>query len=196
MVCYSDGYKSLCAKVVVGISVLGGLLGLVCVIFGAMSMGVIETPEDKGFSTFVPPDMNGTGTGVLVLGLIVIGTAILGCATSKFKHPCIATLFIIMTLVMGLVLLIVGFIAAAGGEIYMAASVAGCAMDDSYPLYKAAVDANMCTDICPCNSQNQEVWTLAAVNDEMTAQFQLADRTIDDFVWASEADTDNFYNSW
>jgi len=45
MSCYSNGCKSMCAKVVVALSVLLGILGIVTAAFGAMQMGLVTTPS-------------------------------------------------------------------------------------------------------------------------------------------------------
>ena len=42
MVCYSDRCKSRCAKVVLGVSVLIGLLGVICIIVGVIASGAIK----------------------------------------------------------------------------------------------------------------------------------------------------------
>ena len=45
MGCYKDSTKAACAKVVIGISVVLGLLGLICVIVGVIQMGVVKPPQ-------------------------------------------------------------------------------------------------------------------------------------------------------
>jgi len=44
MACYSNGCKSMCAKLVVVLSLLIGILGIVTAAFGAMQMGIVSKP--------------------------------------------------------------------------------------------------------------------------------------------------------
>jgi len=46
MPCYSDKYKQRCSFIVIGVSVLMGIMGLVMVIFGAMQGGQIPISAD------------------------------------------------------------------------------------------------------------------------------------------------------
>jgi len=49
----------------------------------------------------------------MAFGILIIIISCLGCATAKFKNPCFAIPFGLLTLVFGLVLLIVGFLGVA-----------------------------------------------------------------------------------
>lgn len=39
MACYSDKYKHTCSKIIIGVSILMGLMGLIATIFGFVQMG-------------------------------------------------------------------------------------------------------------------------------------------------------------
>tara|TARA_B110000914_G_C15117486_1_gene289058 strand:+ start:99 stop:242 length:144 start_codon:yes stop_codon:yes gene_type:complete len=45
MACYSDGYKQKCSVIVIGVSILMGLMSLICIIFGAMQAGKVPISE-------------------------------------------------------------------------------------------------------------------------------------------------------
>ena len=155
MACYSNGCKSMCAKLVVVLSVIFGILGIVTAAFGAMQMGVVPAPTD-----YISFDASNAavGKGVLILGVVCIITSLLGCATAKFKKPWFAILFILLTLGLGLALLIVGVLSAFGGAVYDAAASTACRADNSYPAYKEAVDERMCRDDCKCNEEHRSLW--------------------------------------
>ena len=112
--CYSNKTKNMCQKVVGGISLLLGVLGLVTLAFGAMSSG--GTPDAfKSMAAKMPKgSIPSSGGGpILGLGVVIMVTSVLGCATAKFKNPCFAIPFGILTLIFGLILLIIGFLAMA-----------------------------------------------------------------------------------
>ena len=45
MACYSDKYKHMCSKIVIGVSILMGLMGLISAIFGGVQMGKIPMTD-------------------------------------------------------------------------------------------------------------------------------------------------------
>jgi len=61
-----------------------------------------------GFASF-----SAVSTGTLILGLLILLTGVLGCLTAKFKNPCFAIPFGLLTSIFGLILLIVGFLIIA-----------------------------------------------------------------------------------
>jgi hypothetical protein len=155
MTCYSNGCKSMCAKVTVGVSCLIALMGIITCAFGAMQLGVLEGPTE--FISFEMDNSN-VGKGILGLGAVCFITGVLGCLTAKFKKPWFATLFIALCLLVGLVLLIVGALAAFGGAIYDAVAEVACQADNTYDSYKNAVDKKMCSDDCRCNEDYKSLW--------------------------------------
>ena len=156
MALYSNAYKSMCAKLIIGISCLVCLFGLITAIFGALQMGAIQAPSE--FSSYAPQE-GGTGKAVLALGVIIIITSMLGCATAKFKKPCFAILFIILCGVLGLVMVIVGALAAfPGNAVFTMAADQACSVDNSYDSYRDIIDSKMCTDACPCNFNDKGQW--------------------------------------
>ena len=155
MACYSNGCKSMCAKLVVLFSVIFGILGIVTAAFGAMQSGAVPAP-----TSYISFDASnaGVGRGVLILGIVVIITSLLGCATAKFKKPWFAILFIILTLGLGLALLIVGVLSAFGGAVYDVAAATACKADTTYEAYKELVDQRLCREDCKCNEEYRSLW--------------------------------------
>jgi len=146
MACYSNGCKSMCSKVVIGLSVVILILGLVSTIFGGAQLAnKVEAKE------FLPEiggkiDNSGLGTAILIFGLITIATGTLGVLTAKYKKPWFATLFIVLTCLMGLALFLFGILAALGGDIYDAVADSICVTNPGYNYYKELVDQKFCTD--------------------------------------------------
>jgi hypothetical protein len=58
--------------------------------------------------------MSRFGMGIIILGIICVVTGILGCLTGKCKKCWFATLFIILSGIVGLICLILGFIMMGG----------------------------------------------------------------------------------
>jgi hypothetical protein len=54
----------------------------------------------------------------MTLGIFILIVSLLGCATAKFKNPCFAIPFGLITFIFGLVLLIVGFIAGVAAKLF------------------------------------------------------------------------------
>ena len=162
MACYSGGTKALCAKVVMFVSCIMTLLGLVTCIFGAMSMGAI--PGD--LSQLNIPDMSKLALGILVLGIICIVIGLLGCCLAKKKNCLFATPFIILTGLIGLICLILGFIMVGGSGMIsgLLDKVCDGAVNQFSTEYSSAVDSTMCSDQCLCDpGQNMKtkevVWS-------------------------------------
>jgi hypothetical protein len=42
---YSDGYKHTCSKIVIGVSILMGVVGLACVIIGATNQNMVPMSD-------------------------------------------------------------------------------------------------------------------------------------------------------
>lgn len=123
MACYSNACKNCCTKVVMGISVLIFILGLVCIGFGAMQMGVVSEATDYVDFTV---DQSSLGLGVLVLGVLSVVIGLLGCCTGKYKKPYFACPFILLTMIVGLVTLIIGFIMMGGAAVIQTAVDSAC----------------------------------------------------------------------
>lgn len=123
MVCYSNGYKACCTKVVLFVSTLLFLFGLLTCVFGGMSMGAIPGGDKLAGKI---PDMSSFGLGIIIVGLVIILTGILGCCTGKTKKCLPALLFIIFSGLLGLICLILGFIMVGGSGLVMKATDLAC----------------------------------------------------------------------
>lgn len=144
--------KARCAKIVIGISVILGILGLVFLVFGGMQAGLVKPPKVKSDFDL---DINPSAFGYLaiVAGIFLIGTSVLGCMTGKFKKPCFTLPFIIATGVICLVLFVFGAVALAGrGDLNKikneACKTAGA--DDLKQQYMDTIDRYTCSTECPC----------------------------------------------
>jgi hypothetical protein len=95
------------------VSVIMFLMGVITCVFGGMQMGAIPG-ADSSFMQNKIPDMSRFGMGIIILGIICVVTGILGCLTGKCKKCWFATLFIILSGIVGLICLILGFIMMGG----------------------------------------------------------------------------------
>jgi hypothetical protein len=183
MACYSNACKAMCTKVVVALSVVIFILGALTAAYGAMQMGMIQKPTD-----FIEFEIDGSGFGmqILILGIIVIVTALLGCATAKFKKPWFATLFIILTFCLGLAMLIMGALAAFGGAIYDIIADTACLSNPGYDYYKAAVDSRMCTDQCKCPEPFKATWEAQDSALQESGQWERSGRDWNSMKWTSD----------
>jgi len=86
-------------------------------------MGAIPSME-KYLSDI--PDMSKFGLGIVILGIICIVIGIMGCLTSKCKFCLFSTLFIILTGIVGLACLILGFIMVGGHDLVSKAKTLVC----------------------------------------------------------------------
>ena len=159
MCTYSNKTKNTCQKIVGGISLVLGLFGVITLAMGAMSGGGMPDQLVQLLPENAKAQMSGANsTAILGLGVLILATSILGCATARFKNPCFAIPFGILTFVFGLLLLIIGALAMAVGspparEMMMQV---GCNNDANNPLrqfdnqYNEMVGKPLCSDICPC----------------------------------------------
>lgn len=164
MVCYSNSYKACCGKIIMIISVFMGLVGLITLIFGLLNTGTIPGGDKLKFI----PDMSNLGLGIVFLGIIAIVIAVLGCMLRKYKNCCFATLYIVLTGIVGLICLILGFVMVGGSGLVMQATNAACkgARDAFEAEFTNAVDNVMCSATCPCDpgpqNSNKQIWTQQA----------------------------------
>ena len=101
---------------------------------------------------------DGNSSFFVGLGILVLATSILGCATAKMKKACFAIPFGILTFIFGLILLIIGFMGMAIGTpaVKDVLMKAGCNNDPSNPMIKFDNQFNemvvkpMCSGLCPC----------------------------------------------
>ena len=117
MCTYSNKTKNTCQKIVGGISLVFGLFGVITLAVGAMS-GLVMPDQIK---QLLPEDAMAKmryarSTGIIAFGVLILATSILGCATARFKNPCFAIPFGILTFVFGVILLIIGAIMIAIGS--------------------------------------------------------------------------------
>lgn len=120
MACYSDSYKHTCSKIVIGVSILMGLMGLISAIFGVMQMGKIPMTDAQKQAFNLPGLDAGASVGKLVVGVGICGIIIacLGCATGKMKNPCFAIPYGILTFVVLILFFVITLIASAASSQY------------------------------------------------------------------------------
>ena len=118
MGCYSDSYKHTCSKVVIGVSCLMGLMALLSIVFGAMSMGALKiTPEQaKLFNIKGMDAQEGVGKGIIAVGVIGLLIACLGCATGKTKNFCFAIPYGLLSFIVTVVFLILTIVASGAAS--------------------------------------------------------------------------------
>ena len=197
MALYSNACKSMCAKMVVAISVVIGLLGLITLVMG---LGMSGNAPSLGGKLSLDFGSNASlGQGMMILGALVLVTGILGCLTAKFKKPWFAILFIILTFILGLVLIIVGGLSAFGSQVYSAVGNAACdaaRSNNLYNEYKKAVDQRMCSDDCKCNEEYKSLWQTDynAGSGSRSQGWNNAGRDFNSFKWSSNPD--EYFNSW
>ena len=122
MACYSNKYKACCRPVVMGVSVIMFLMGLITAVFGGMSAGAIPGGDKLSFI----PDMSKLALGIIILGVVCILIGINGCCLAKYKNPCWAIPFIILTGLIGLICLILGFVMVGGSGMIRRATNLAC----------------------------------------------------------------------
>jgi len=109
---YTNATKARCQKVVAGISLVLGLFGIITLAMAGMASGGAPEALDKYMKKVNNPLAGGANHGpVMGLGVLILIVSILGCATAKFKNPCFAIPFGILTFLFGVILLIMGFLA-------------------------------------------------------------------------------------
>lgn len=112
--CYSDACKARSATIVMGISLLIGLLGVICLAMGAMSSGYVQ--EQANIGGFELPGFNSSylTTAIMGLGVVAVLVSICGCLTAK-KKTCIFTgsfmgcSFLIGVVLLAFAALVLGF---------------------------------------------------------------------------------------
>lgn len=166
MVCYSDKCKAMCAKVVLGVSVLVGLMGIICIVVGLIARGNIKNEKAVELIKGVNLDFSVFGIVILLLGVVATTIGVLGCCTSKCKNCLFSTLFIILTAVTGLIILIIGalMIGLGSPQMIKEAKKAVCRSENpNAPLdineaYTNLVNKWVCSDLCPCSAGPDGDW--------------------------------------
>ena len=187
MVCYSENTKHNCARVTIGVSVLIWLLGLATIIFGAMALGLVATPDPELLKDFAI-DQQGTGVALIILGAIVVTIATLGCIAGKKRGNIITAVFVVAAFVLGLVLLIVGSLAAFSDMAWEAMGESACLIDQTYDMYKSAVDTKMCTDKCKCPGEYKALWEQSKDTDTFKTALNKAGRDWNSLKWGNSND--------
>ena len=146
-----------------------GIMALLAVIFGFIQLGKIPMNDDTKSSFHIPGMTEGAkaiGYGNVFIGFVGLLIACLGCVTGKFKNPCFAFPYGLLTFVVTIVFLVVAIIAgnvssekgktslydlACGGPV----SVPGRSTTietnmDLAEEYSKYVDIPMCSIFCPC----------------------------------------------
>ena len=146
-----------------------GIMALLAIIFGSIQLGKIPMTDDQK-STFHIPGLTdgakGIGYGVLFLGMFGILVACLGCVTGKFKNPCFAFPYGLLTFLVTIVFLIITIIAgsvsseqgktslfnlACGGPVKLPGQPTTTTSNlDLAATYSQYVDQPMCSVFCPC----------------------------------------------
>lgn len=115
MACYSDAYKQKCSIIVIGVSVLMGLMSLIMITFGALQSGKVPISSEQKKNLNIPgiDDGAGIGKGNIAIGVLGILIALLGCATGKLKNPCFAIPYGILTFIVAIVFLVIAILCGA-----------------------------------------------------------------------------------
>lgn len=155
----------------------------------------------------------------MVVGLLTLLTALLGCCVCKSKNKaCFAVPFGIITFIIGVVLIVLGVLAVSAGSLLTPETFKGpiCSnakAQDVRAAYTNAIDKVMCSDVCPCangaGNSNKELWgaidakvlreyARAANRGQMTSkenqdyQAQSVEAPIVPFTWKQN----DAYTSW
>ena len=114
MGCYSNNYKQMCSKIVIGVSCLMGLMALLSIIFGVIQLGKIPMTRDQK-QVFQIQGLEGGGKGIgqgnIGLGVVGLLIACLGCLTGARKNPCFAIPYGLLTFAVTIIFLVVAIIA-------------------------------------------------------------------------------------
>lgn len=114
MACYENKTKEKCARIVLCISIILFIMGLFTCIMGIVLSGdekiaaLTESEYLKNMNVEIPA--SSFAIMIILGGLFVILTSILGCLTGKMKKFFFTIPFMIMTMVMGFFTLIVGLV--------------------------------------------------------------------------------------
>lgn len=154
--CYSNGCKSKCQKMVFGISILLGLLGLLTLIFGILQTGVIPPSKNAAFEKdngFSIPSRSGYAIAIILFGIYALVMSILGCATSSYQKAVFAVPFGVLTFVLGVSLLVLGLVAFGFTDGFVVVRDAVCSNPtfNIWKMYNEQVDKVMCSSLCKCD---------------------------------------------
>jgi len=101
-----------------GVSFLMGIMALLSIIFGAVSMGAVPmTPEQKKVFNIEGLDgQEGAAKGIIAIGVIGLLIACLGCATGKTKNFCFAIPYGLLSFIVTVVFLILTIVASGAAS--------------------------------------------------------------------------------
>lgn len=163
MVCYQEKTVATCTKVVLIVSALMFLVGLLTCVFGAMSMGAIPGPIADALEELAVGNL---GLGIILIGIVCIVIGVLGCCFGKSKNKLAGTIFIVLSGLVGLICLILGFIMSGHGAKLIDKGIdklCTTVTSDFQNQFTSAVDNTMCTNKCKCNpgpnNMNKGIWT-------------------------------------
>ena len=154
MVCYSDRVRAFSQSFMKCSFLALGVLGIVSAVYGTVTMGIIQKPNAwTGVS-----ELNNQvlGIAVLIFGILNILLGIFAFCVQSCKKPFISGIFIILAFIIGLAMLIVGFVVMGGASEFVDKTqkdVCGLADSATSKLaenYNKAVQQYVCTDACPC----------------------------------------------
>lgn len=168
MGCYSDKYKHMCSKIVIGVSALMGIMALASVVFGFVAMGKVPKMSDNK-AIFQIPGLSDSGKamggGMIGIGIVGLLVACLGCLTGVKKLPCFAMPYGLLSFIITVIFLVIAIISggvassvgqAAGYALACSGSatvggkkldVGNLSLKDQYTKF---VDQPMCSIFCPC----------------------------------------------
>lgn len=98
----------MCSKIVIGVSILMGLMAVIVAIFGLMQMGKIPV-SDQQKSVFRIQGVNdaGIGAGNIAIGIVGLLVACLGCLTGVKKAVCFAIPYGLLSFIISIIFLII-----------------------------------------------------------------------------------------
>ena len=118
MPCYGDKYKQTCSKIVIGASILMGLMALLSIVFGVIQMGKVPMTESQK-SVFQIQGLEGSagiGKGNVAIGVVGLLISCLGCLTGKKKNICFALPYGLLTFVVTIIFLVIAIISGGIGS--------------------------------------------------------------------------------
>lgn len=125
---------------------------------------------------------------MIILGAVVLTVGFFGCFAGKKRGSLVTTIFVVAAFVLGLALLIIGSLAAFSDQVYDAMGEAACKIDETYPMYKSAVETKMCTDQCKCPGQYKSLWEESKDTDLFKNALNKAGRDWNSFKWGGNND--------
>jgi len=94
------------------------LLSVGVIALGILQTGRVVPPDSKTFGLDINMSQSGYALPVMVVGLLTLLTALLGCCVCKCKNKaCFAVPFGVITFIIGVVLIVLGVLAVSAGSL-------------------------------------------------------------------------------